>query len=254
MTARRQSASSMSLANRPGGYSYSTTMSLTPLPQDPNNILPLSVPTTPLQTPGISPHPSMSDIKDYIGSWNPSGSSSSASASAGPSSNRSQSPRTSMSTSTDSSYDPGRSSDSRSSISGDEAAPILRRAGWWARTAQPRSTLRTAQSKMISLPPVSTSTTTTTSSTRSWGNWLMNLLPRPSNSTHTTKTKSGGRRFRIRRDTMREREKERYFDKVKRRDSVTGAYPIERRSWACLPSKPLAIVSRRVPYLPHGKT
>lgn len=216
---------SASLSNRP---SYNN-MSLTPLPQDPNNILPLSLPTTPLQTPGVSPHPSMSDIKDYIGSWNPSGTSSSASA--GPSSNRSPSPRTSMSTSTDSSYEPARS-DSRSSTSGDENGPMMRSAGWWARTSQPRSTLRAARSKMISLPPLPTGS-------GSWG-WLMKLLPARGHAIHTSKNKT--RRFRTRRDTMRERE--RFVGKIKQRDSITGIYAVDR-FLESLPAKPMTIVSPR---------
>lgn len=228
----RLSHQSSTLSNRPSF----TNMSLTPLPQDPNNILPLSLPTTPyatpLQTPGISPHPSMSDIKDYIGHYIPSGSSSSASAGPSSSSNRSPSPRTSISTSTESSYDPSRS-DSRSSISGDEAAPVLRSAGWWARTGQPRNTLRAARSKMISLPPIPTGT-------RSWG-WLMSLLPIREPSASTAKTKT--RRFRTRRDTMRERERERLIGKVKQRESITGIYAVDR-SLESLPAKPMTIVSR----------
>lgn len=218
-----------SLSNRP---SYSN-MSLTPLPQDPNNILPLSLPgtpyATPSQTPGVSPHPSMSDIKDYISHWNPSGSGSSSSG--GPSSNRSPSPRTSMSTSTESSYDPSRS-DSRSSISGDEAAPMLRSSGWWARTGQPRSTLRAARSRMISLPPMPTGT-------RSWG-WLLSLLPASSSSTITAGKLNKTRRFRTRRDTMRERE--RLINKGKQRESITGVYAIDR-CLESLPAKPMTIVS-----------
>lgn len=227
---------SSSLSNRPSF----ANMSLTPLPQDPNNILPLSLPTTPyatpLQTPGVSPHPSMSDMKDYIGHYVPATASSS-SASAGPSSssNQSPSPRTSMSTSTESSYDPSRS-DSRSSISGDEAAPMLRSAGWWARTGQPRSTLRAARSKMISLPPMPTGT-------RSWG-WLMGLLPIREASVSTGKSKS--RRFRTRRDTMRERE--RLVGKAKQRDSITGIYFVDR-FLESLPAKPMTIVSLRPSHL-----
>jgi hypothetical protein len=205
-----------SLSNRP---SYSS-MSLTPLPQDPNNILPLSLPgtpyATPSQTPGISPHPSFADIKDYIGQYT-------SSSSAGPSSNRSPSPRTSISTSASSSYDPGRSD---SSLSGDEAP--LRSAGWWARSNQPRSTIRAARSKMISLPPLPTGT-------RSWG-WLMSMIPR-TGSTSAAKTKT--RRFRPRRDTLRERER----GKAKQRESITGIAAVDRCLEA-LPAKAMTIVSR----------
>lgn len=204
-----------SLSNRP---SYSS-MSLTPLPQDPNNILPLSLPgtpyATPMHTPGISPHPSISDIKDYIGQYT-------SSSSAGPSSNRSPSPRTSISTSASSSYDPGRSD---SSLSGDEAP--LRSSGWWARSNQPRSTFRAARSKMISLPPLPTGT-------KSWG-WLMSMVPR-SGASSAVKTKT--RRFRPRRDTLRERER----GKAKHRESVTGIAAIDRCLEA-LPAKAMTIVS-----------
>jgi hypothetical protein len=200
---------SSSLSNRP---SYSS-MSLTPLPQDPNNILPLSLASTPyatpLHTPGISPHPSMSDMKDYIGQYI-------SSSSAGPSSNRSPSPRTSISTSASSNYD---------SLSGDEIP--FRSSGWWARTERPRSTLRAARSKMISLPPIPTGT-------RSWG-WIMGKL-RPTDSNGTVKTKS--RRFRPRRDTLREREK----GKAKQRESITGIGAIDRCLEA-LPAKAMTIVS-----------
>jgi hypothetical protein len=200
---------SSSLSNRP---SYSS-MSLTPLPQDPNNILPLSLASTPyatpLHTPGISPHPSMSDMKDYIGQYI-------SSSSAGPSSNRSPSPRTSISTSASSNYD---------SLSGDEIP--FRSSGWWARTERPRSTLRAARSKMISLPPIPTGT-------RSWG-WIMGKLRR-TDSNGTVKTKS--RRFRPRRDTLREREK----GKSKQRESITGIGAIDRCLEA-LPAKAMTIVS-----------
>jgi hypothetical protein len=200
---------SSSLSNRP---SYSC-MSLTPLPQDPNNILPLSLASTPyatpLHTPGISPHPSMSDMKDYIGQYI-------SSSSAGPSSNRSPSPRTSISTSASSNYD---------SLSGDEIP--FRSSGWWARTERPRSTLRAARSKMISLPPIPTGT-------RSWG-WIMGKLRR-TDSNGTVKTKS--RRFRPRRDTLREREK----GKSKQRESITGIGAIDRCLEA-LPAKAMTIVS-----------
>jgi hypothetical protein len=204
----------VSLSNRP---SY-TNMSLTPLPQDPNNILPLSMPgtpyATPMHTPAISPHPSISDIKDYIGHYT-------SSSSAGPSSNRSPSPRTSISTSASSSYDPGRSD---SSLSGDETP--FRSAGWWGRTKQPRSTLRAARSRMISLPPLPTGT-------RSWG-WLMGLIRR--DESNVIKVKS--RRFRPRRDTLREREKGR----AKQRESITGIGAVDRCLEA-LPAKLMTIVS-----------
>jgi hypothetical protein len=190
-----------------------SSMSLTPLPQDPNNILPLSLASTPyatpLHTPGISPHPSMSDMKDYIGQYI-------SSSSAGPSSNRSPSPRTSISTSASSNYD---------SLSGDEIP--FRSSGWWARTERPRSTLRAARSKMISLPPIPTGT-------RSWG-WIMGKLRR-TDSNGTVKTKS--RRFRPRRDTLREREK----GKSKQRESITGIGAIDRCLEA-LPAKAMTIVS-----------
>jgi hypothetical protein len=199
-----------SLSSRP---SYSS-MSLTPLPQDSNNILPLSSTNTPyatpMHTPGISPHPSMSDMKDYMGQYI-------SSSSAGPSSNRSPSPRTSISTSASSNYD---------SLSGDEV-PFNRSSGWWARTERPRSTLRAARSKMISLPPLPTGT-------RSWG-WIMAMLGR-SESNGAIKTKS--RRFRPRRDTLREREK----GKAKQRESITGIGAIDRCLEA-LPAKAMTIVS-----------
>lgn len=201
--------SQSSLSNRP---SYNS-MSLTPLPQDPNNILPLSLASTPyatpLHTPGVSPHPSMSDIKDYIGQYV-------SSSSAGPSSNRSPSPRTSISTSASSNYD---------SLSGDEIP--FRSSGWWARTERPRSTLRAARSKMISLPPLPTGT-------RSWG-WIMGKLRR-TDANGLVKTKS--RRFRPRRDTLREREK----GKAKQRESITGIGAIDRCLEA-LPAKAMTIVS-----------
>ena len=197
------------ISNRP---SYSS-MSLTPLPTDPNNILPLSLPgtpyATPMHTPGVSPHPSMSDMKDYISQYT-------SSSSAGPSYNRSPSPRTSISTSTSSNYD---------SLSGDEV-PFGRSAGWWARTERPRSTLRTARSKMISLPPLPTGA-------RSWG-WLMGMIRR--SDSNVVKTKS--RRFRPRRDTLREREK----GKARHRESITGIGAIDRCLEA-LPAKAMTIVS-----------
>jgi hypothetical protein len=204
----------VTLSNRPS----CSSMSLTPLPQDPNNILPLSLPGTPygtpMHTPAISPHPSMSDMKDYMGNYN-------ASSSAGPSSNRSPSPRTSISTSASSSYDPGPSD---SSLSGDDVP--FRTSGWWGRAHQPRTTFRAARSRMITLPPLPTGT-------RSWG-WLMRFIRRDSNDVVRTKS----RRFRPRRDTLREREK----GKMKQRESITGISAIDRCLEA-LPAKAMTIVS-----------
>jgi hypothetical protein len=79
---------------------------------------------------------------------------------------------------------------------------------------------------MITLPPLPTGT-------RSWG-WLMRFIRRDSNDVVRTKS----RRFRPRRDTLREREK----GKMKQRESITGISAIDRCLEA-LPAKAMTIVS-----------
>jgi hypothetical protein len=80
---------------------------------------------------------------------------------------------------------------------------------------------------MISLPPLPTGT-------KSWG-WLMSMVPR-SGASSAVKTKT--RRFRPRRDTLRERER----GKAKHRESITGIAAIDRCLEA-LPAKAMTIVS-----------
>lgn len=129
----------------PRNQPYSGATVLAPLQQDPYNILPLSVPSTPLPspppsihpTPQHSPHPSIGDLAaEFLAHSN----------SAGPSGS-SGSPRTSISTSSSRlGWQNGASrSDSRSSVDDDESPtfpsykPLAHSKTWWRRDGVPVS-------------------------------------------------------------------------------------------------------------------
>ncbi|ORY25363.1 hypothetical protein BCR39DRAFT_544488 [Naematelia encephala] len=159
----------------PRPTTYTVPSPLAPLPQDPNNILPLSLPPSPIPsppasihpTPYHSPHPSIPDLSTAFASG-PSGSSGS--------------PRTSISTSSSRAWQQsgsGGRSDSRSSAE-DEDSPTFpsyaphagHSRSWWfnAADALPVSPKISTSSQARTLRPKFVPT-----GTRSWG-WLLELV------------------------------------------------------------------------------
>ncbi|WVF70198.1 hypothetical protein IAT40_004986 [Kwoniella sp. CBS 6097] len=162
--------------------------SLQPLPQDPFNILPLSLPSSPYASPAPSrsatplhsAHPSMADLAaEFAASAPPP---------APPTSGSGSSPRTSISTSSSRyGWATGRS-DSRSSEEDDVVPPVTtsHRAWWQQRSllsghnhndvpVSPKIQISTASApRIIRLP--SSSNKFMPTGTRSWG-WLFGMIP-----------------------------------------------------------------------------
>ncbi|OCF37721.1 hypothetical protein I316_00848 [Kwoniella heveanensis BCC8398] len=175
--------------------------SLQPLPQDPFNILPLSLPSSPYAspvpsrsaTPLHSAHPSMADLAaEFAASALPP---------APPTSGSGSSPRTSISTSSSRyGWGTGRS-DSRSSEEDDVVPPVTtsHRAWWQQRSllsnqnhndvpVSPKIQISTGSApRIIRLP--SSSNKFMPTGTRSWG-WLFGMIPSTLGSSSSTQSKS----------------------------------------------------------------
>ncbi|WWC67539.1 uncharacterized protein I206_101448 [Kwoniella pini CBS 10737] len=255
---------------------------LQPLPQDPYNILPLSVPSSPLispcvsraPTPHQSPHPSLQDLaSEYAASANVQSSSS----------RTESSPRTSISTSSSRyGWGTGRS-DSRSSEEDDLIPPFspittstshrpvisFPRSGWWQRSlisskgdtpVSPKINLSNNNgnpSRIIRFPVSANKFVPT--GTRNWG-WLFEVIPGFASSTTTTIAstdssiirKNDSRKNSITTKT-RNRERERLMSGHSRgRSDVHGPFTSRRKSinQKVLGSKWLARVMVFVPTEP----
>ena len=218
----------------------SAPLGLPPLPQDPNNILPLSLPGTPLPSPPISrhttpfhtPHPSFPDLQaEYALSTT----------SAGPSGS-SGSPRTSISTSSSRAgwSHNMRSSDSRSSEE-DEAASYDQhhpRQSWWWNNANHDVPV----SPKILTPPSSSGRALrgkfVPTGTRNWG-WVYETWCGVTG--RSAEVGRGGKRPRY----TRNREKDRLMaGYTKRRSDTVLGSKLLAKLVMFLPTTPTSIVSR----------
>ncbi|WVW78866.1 hypothetical protein I302_100829 [Kwoniella bestiolae CBS 10118] len=182
---------------------------LQPLPQDPYNILPLSLPSSPFvspspsraPTPHQSPHPSLQDLAaEYAAS------AAAAAAVQSQPSGSGSSPRTSISTSSSRyGWTTGRS-DSRSSEEDDYIPPLspittshshrptisIPRSGWWQRTlsrtnqsdisVSPKISFDSSSNRIIRFPvPNVSGSKFVPTGTRNWG-WLFGLLSSNNNN------------------------------------------------------------------------
>lgn len=216
-----------STSRSPSRTGYSLT--LTPLPQDSNNILPLSLPASPFPSPPVSlystpyhtPHPSIPDLSAaYTADFaDPSGSSESA--------------RTSSSTSTRYGWSGAGRSDSRSSADDDDlpsSGPS--RPWWWAQNHAPLSPHVAPPMSSSRLIRLGSSAKLLPTGTRSWG-WLLGYISR------TFRARSPDLTHRVR---PRDREKDRLMPGYANR-KVQMESKWTRRSMAIVPTAPWSIVS-----------